>query len=265
METAYSEMSNLLRGKRGIVLGILNKRSAAAACIKSLREAGAEVIGSYLPDTDGTNRRRNLALSAVSPLGEENLLPCDIKNDESIGQFFDAVRTRWSAIDFVVYAIAHVAHSETLTSLGRDDFHDSLEVSVFGFLRVAAQAKVLLAAGGSLIALSYVASTGIVRGYHALGLCKSALESAVRYVADELGPSHVRVNALSLAPFASAASLGNSRFVSLSAQYEAATPLRRLPQLGEMVGSLVFLVSDLSSAVTGDVLFADAGYHLTLG
>jgi len=251
------------QGKKGVLLGVLNKRSIAANCANHLLDKGARIVCSYLPDTDGT-RRLKLAQAAVPSLQPTSMLQYDAASDVSVADFFSQVEDQFGTIDFLVHAISMVpVRNEVMPTTGitRNEFLNAMDISVYSMVAAARHARVLMKQGGSIVTLSYLGSQSVVRGYETLGICKAALETTVRYLAQELAPVGIRVNMVSPAPIASSSSLANPAFSRLSQAYADNAPLRRLATVDEVSNTIGFLLSNDSSGMTGETLFVDGGFH----
>lgn len=253
-----------MQGKRGVVLGVLNKRSIAASCASTLLAQGASVICSYMPSDDDGARRLKLAQAAVPGLSAGLMLPYDATCDRSSEEFFRQVRSHFGEIDFLVHAISMVPAQSAgapFSATSRADFLLAMAVGVHSMIGAAALARPLMAPGSAMVTLSYLSSDALVPGYGLLGICKAALESAVRYLSQELGEHGIRVNTVSAAPFASSASLANPAYEQLCAAYTTKAPLGRQASVADIVGAISFLLSDASSGMTGERLFVDGGFH----
>lgn len=249
----------LMTGKRGIVMGVANDRSIAWGIASVLRDHGAELAFTYQDIFE--SRVRPLA----EKLGSSIILPCDVSDQTSIDEAFAALKDQWDGIDFVVHAIAYSDKEELkgdYINTTRDNFHRTLDISCFSFTATAKAAKAMMRPGGSLVTLTYSGSERVMPQYNVMGIAKAALEASVRYLAVDLGPAGVRVNALSAGPMRTLAGSGisSARYIYKWAQENA--PLRRAITLEEVGSAALFLLSDLSSAMTGEVHHVDAGYNI---
>lgn len=258
----------MLTGRKGAVLGILNKRSLAAFAARHLLEQGAELACSYLPGEEGNLRRTQLARAAVPGLAPDRFFPLDVTVDEdvprSMGGFFSAVEHCLGDLDFVVHAVAMVPAASTVapvTGLSRTAFLDAVDVSVYSLITAAREARSRMPRGGTLVTYSYLSSQAIVAGYEVLGICKAALESAALQLARELAQDDIRVNIVSAAPVRTSAAMANPAFDALAATYAARAPLARLATPEEISRVVGFLVSDASAGITGECLFVDGGFR----
>jgi enoyl-[acyl-carrier protein] reductase I len=243
-----------MAGKRGLVMGVANDHSIAWGIAKALREQGAELAFTYQGEAFG-KRVRPLAGS----LGSNLVLPCDVEDDNDIERVFTEIDKAWGSMDFLVHAIAYSDKEELkgrYLDTTRRNFARTLAISCYSFTALAKQAQPLMRNGGSLVTLSYLGAERVTPNYNVMGVAKAALEASVRYLSADLGPQGVRVNAISLAGSA----IADARFVYRWNQQHA--PLRRNVLLEEVGAAGLYLLSDLSSAVTGEVHYVDGGYNL---
>ena len=248
----------LMAGKRGLIMGVANDRSIAWGIAHVLAGQGAKLAFSY---QDGAFGRR--ALPLAQSIGSEIIEPCNVLDLASVDNVFARVKEVWGRLDFVVHALAYSDPRELAgryVNTTRDNFTNTMVISCFSFTEVAKRAMELMPNGGSLITLSYGGATRSVPSYNVMGVAKAALEASVRYLAADLGPQGIRVNALSAGPMRtlSGAGVSDARVI-FNFQKENA-PLKRTPTLNEVGGSALYLLSDLSGAVTGEVHFVDCGY-----
>lgn len=253
----------LMRGKRGVVLGIANNRSLAWGISKSLSEAGAELAVTYLSEA---------LRKKVDPLAEEVgarlVLPCDVSSEESIDKVFEVLASEWGAVDFVVHAVAFSDKNELKgryidTSL--ENFTTSMHISCYSLTYISKRVEALMRDGGSILTLSYYGAEKVISNYNVMGVCKAALEASVRYLAVDLGKSGIRINALSAGPVRTLASSGIGDFHAVLAWSKCNSPLKRNTTLEDVGGAALYLLSDLGSGTTGEVLHVDCGYHVTGG
>ena len=253
-------MNGLMAGKRGLIMGVANDRSLAWGIARAVAAQGAELAFSYQGEAL-EKRVRPLAES----LGAQNLVECDVGDDAALDRCFEAMATRWGALDFVVHAIGFT-DKENLrggyTDTPRDSFLRTMDISVYSFTAVAQRARRLMPNGGSLLTLSYLGAERVIPHYNVMGVAKAALEASVRYLADDLGRDKIRVNAISAGPVKTlaASGIGDMRLILKWNEYNA--PLRRNITIDDVGGAGVYLLSDLSAAVTGEVHHVDSGYHL---
>jgi enoyl-[acyl-carrier protein] reductase I len=257
-EYTNATSGQLMAGKRGLIMGVANDRSIAWGISKVLAGQGAKLAFSY---QDGAFGRR--ALPLAQSLGSEIIEPCNVLDLASVDNVFARVKEVWGSLDFIVHALAYSDPRELsgrYVNTTRENFTNTMVISCFSFTEVAKRAAELMPNGGSMITLSYGGATRSVPSYNVMGVAKAALEASVRYLAADLGPQQIRVNALSAGPMRtlSGAGVSDARVI-FNFQKENA-PLKRTPTLNEVGGSALYLLSDLSGAVTGEVHFVDCGY-----
>lgn len=254
-----------LQGRRALVMGVANDRSIAWGISESLAKAGAKIALSYLPDERGRAQRRVEKLAAS--IGSQLVLGCDLREDAQIEAMFDRLREAWKALDILVHSVAwaHLADLQAgLTKAPRDHFRAANDVSLYSFIAAARHASRLMVDGrGSITTLTYLGSQRAIPNYHVMGIAKAGLESAVRYLAAELGPAGIRVNAVSPGPIETLAAAAIPDFDEMLKASAARSPLRRVVTADEVGDVVAFLSSDLARGVTGETLYVDAGYHIT--
>jgi len=254
-------MNNLMKGKRGLIMGVANDHSIAWGIAKALAAQGAELSFTYQGEALG-KRVKPLAQS----LGVELILPCDVENPARIDQVFETLRGQWGRLDFLVHAIAFSDKNELkgrYADTSRENFSRTMLISCFSFTELARRAAELMpASGGAMVTLTYGGSSRVMPNYNVMGVAKAALEASVRYLAADFGPRRIRINALSAGPVRTLAGavIGDSRQM-LGFQKRNA-PLRRMVSIDEIGGSALYLLSDLSSGVTGEIHFVDSGYNI---
>lgn len=249
----------LMQGKRGLIMGVANDHSIAWGISRRLAAEGAELAFTYQGEAFG-KRVKPLAQSVGSSL----VLPADVSDPASLDALFAELQRHWGKLDFLLHAIAHSDKNELkgrYVETSRTNFLHSLDVSCFSFVDLARRALPLMSGGGSLLTLSYLGSERVLPNYNVMGVAKAALEASVRYLAADLGPQGVRVNALSPGPMRTLAgsAVGSARKVFKFNAENA--PLRRNASLEEVAGAALFAFSDLSGGVTGEVIHVDSGYH----
>lgn len=251
----------MMAGKRGIIMGLANDKSIAWGIAQSLHKAGAEIALSYQGEA---------LLKRVKPLAEQinadTIIECDVTNPENVEAAFKELEAKWGKIDFLVHAIAFSDKNELdgrYIDTTRDNFLRTMDISVYSFTAVAQQAAKIMNPGGSMVTLTYYGSEQVMPHYNVMGVAKSALECSVRYLADDLGRDGIRVNALSAGPIKTLAASGIGDFRFMLKWSELNTPLRRNVDQDEVGRSALYLLSDLSSGVTGENLHVDSGYHIT--
>ncbi|MGE5540580.1 MAG: enoyl-ACP reductase FabI [Gemmatimonas sp.] len=253
-------LSGLMAGKKGLVMGVANDRSIAWGIAKTVAAAGAKVAFTYQGDALG-KRVRPLAES----LGSNLVLPCDVTDEKSIEHTFDVLGNTWGDLDFVVHAIAFSDKEELkgeYLNTSAPNFALTMQVSCYSFTAIAQKAAALMTNGGSLVTLTYYGAERVMPHYNVMGVAKAALESSVRYLAADLGGRNIRVNAISAGPIKTlaASGIGDFRYILKWNEYNA--PLKRNVTIEDVGKSGLFLLSDLGSGVTGEVLHVDCGYHV---
>ena len=253
-------MAELMQGKRGLIMGVANERSIAWGIAKAMANEGAELAFSYQGDAFG-KRVEPLAAS----VGSDFLVDVDVMDDESLDACFTALKERWGRLDFLVHAIAFSDKNELtgrFIHTSRENFKKSLSVSCFSFIDVARRASEMMPNGGTLLTLTYQGSNRVTPFYNVMGVSKAALESAVRYLANDLGPQGIRVNAVSPGPMKTlaGAAIGGAR--RTFRQTEANAPLRSNATLEAVGGTAVYLASDYGAFTTGEIVRVDGGYHV---
>ena len=249
-----------MAGKRGVIMGVANRMSIGWGVAEQLAAQGAELAFSYQGEAL-EKRVRPLA----SSVGSAYVFPCDVVNDQDIENFFGEVSAVWPTIDFVVHAIAFSDKEELkglYVSTTRKNFLNTLDISCYSFTAIARHARPLMTHGGSLLTLTYSGSERVMPHYNVMGVAKAALEASVRYLAADLGPEGIRVNALSAGPIKTLAASGIGDFRYILDWNQHNSPLRRNITLEDVGRAGLYLVSDLSSGVTGEVHHVDAGYHV---
>ncbi|MBC7318744.1 enoyl-ACP reductase [Candidatus Bipolaricaulota bacterium] len=249
-----------LAGKKALVMGVTNERSLGYAIAKKLYEAGAEVALSYQNE-----RLRPVAEKLAQNLGPAKLFQADVTKEEELENLFRGIAETWGHLDFLVHSLAFApreAFAGRFLDTRREDWQVALEVSAYSFVAVAKKAEPLLREGGALLTLTYYASEKVVPRYNVMAAAKAALEACVRYLAYELGPKGIRVNAISAGPVMTVAARSIPGFTKMYEWVGKTAPLRRNITQEEVGNAAVFLLSPLASGITGEVLFVDAGYHI---
>ncbi len=252
-----------LSGKTALVTGIANNRSIAWGIAQKLHEAGAKLGITYLPDDRDRNKGKVAELT--DSLTPSFLLPCNVQDDAQVDSLFASVAEQWEKIDILVHCLAF-ANKEDLsgnfTDISREGFQLALDVSAYSLIHLCRAARPLLKDGGSVITLTYIGGAKVVPNYNVMGIAKAALEMNVRYLASDMGPDNIRVNAISAGPIRTLASAAIGDFHKMLHHYEETAPLRRLVTPDDVGNVATFLGSDLSSAVTGQIIYVDAGYEV---
>lgn len=254
-----AESTALMSGKKGLIMGVANDRSIAWGIAKAVHAQGGELGFTYQGEAL-EKRVRPLAESVDS----EVVLPCDVTEDSSIDEVFNSIAERWGRLDFLVHAIAFADKDELkgkYVNTSRDNFIRSLDVSCYSFTAVAQRAAPLMNPGGSLVTLTYYGAERVMPHYNVMGVAKAALEASVRYLAVDLGGAEVRVNAISAGPIKTLAASGIGDFRYILKWNEFNSPLRRNVTIDQVGSAALYLLSDLSSGVTGEIHHVDSGYH----
>ncbi len=249
---------SLVKGKKGLIMGVANDRSIAWGIAKRLSENGAELAFTYLGDT---------LKKRVTPLAEsinsKFLLNCNVENKDDIVKTFEEIKNKWGQLDFVVHAIAFSDRAELsgeYINTSRENFAKSMLVSCFSFTEIAKEASKIMKSGSSMLTLTYE-STKVIPNYNVMGVCKAALESSVKYIARDLGSKGIRVNAISAGPIKTlaASAIGDAKFLyKWSADHSL---LKRNVDIDDVGKSALYLLSDLAAGVTGEIHYVDAGYN----
>lgn len=253
-------MADLMRGKRGLVMGVANERSIAWGIAKALADEGAELAFTYQGEGFG-KRVEPLAAS----VGSDLLVDVDVTDEASLDAAFSLLEERWGSLDFVVHAIAFSDKSELtgrFVDTSKANFENTLNISCYSLVEVARRSRSLMSTGGSIITLTYLGSNRVQPNYNVMGVAKAALESAVRYLANDLGPEGIRVNAISPGPMKTlaGAAIGGARKTFKTT--EANAPMRANATLEAVGGTAVYLASDQGACTTGEIIRVDGGYHI---
>lgn len=253
-------MTQALQGKKGLVVGIANGQSIAWGCARAFRAAGAELAVSWFNDK---------ARPHVEPLAQQLnasiALPLDVEQPAQLEAVFDAIAAQWGRLDFLLHSIAFAPKEDLhgrVADSSREGFARAMDISCHSFARMARLAEPLMKEGGSLMTMSYIGAEEVIPDYGLMGPVKAALESSVRYLAAELGPQGIRVNAVSPGPLATRAASGIPNFDQLLAQAVQRAPLRRLVDIDDVGALCAFLASDAARSITGSTLYVDAGFHI---
>jgi len=248
----------LLKGKKGLIMGVANDRSIAWGIAKKLSEHGAELAFTYLGDT-----LKKRVVPLAESLKSNFTLSCDVEKKEDVVRTFDDIKNKWGNLDFVVHAIAFSDRSELsgeYINTSRENFLKSMLISCFSLTEVAKEASKIMKKGSSMLTLTYESSK-VIPNYNVMGICKAALESSVKYLARDLGTKGIRVNAISAGPIKTlaASAIGDAKF--LYKWNEDHSLLKRNVDINDIGGSALYLLSDLAAAVTGEIHYVDAGYN----
>ena len=249
-----------LKGKKGLIVGIANENSIAYGCADVLRAAGADLAVTYR-----NARTEPLVRPLAVRLGSPITVPCDVRESGQLEEVFSRIRNEWGRLDFVVHSIAYAAKEDLhsrVTDCSQAGFAMAMDVSCHSFIRMARLAEPLMADGGCLLTITFYGAEKVVEEYNLMGPVKAALESCVRYMAAELGPKRIRVHALSPGPLKTRAASGIECFDELLERARARTPEHRLVSIQDVGNLAAFLVGDGAAALTGNIEYVDAGYHI---
>jgi enoyl-[acyl-carrier protein] reductase I len=249
-----------MQGKRGLIMGLANDRSLAWGIARALASQGADLAFSYQGEAL-EKRVRPLA----AELGSEMLVDCDVSSMDALDATFEQIRQKWDSIDFVVHAIGYSDKNELrgkFVDTTMDNFLMTMNISVYSFVAVAQRAKALMTNGGSLLTLTYYGAEKVIPHYNVMGVAKAALDTSVKYLAMDLGPQNIRVNAISAGPIKTLAASGIGDFRYIMKWNEYNSPLRRNVTIEDVGGAGLYLLSDLASGVTGEIHHVDAGYNV---
>ena len=254
-------MSNqLMTGKRGLIMGLANDKSIAWGIAKACADAGAELAFSYQGDA-----LKKRVIPLAEQLGSDIVLPCDVSDETSMDALFAALEEKWGKLDFVVHAIGFSDKNELrgrYVDTSRGNFQMTMDISVYSFTAIAKRAEKMMSEGGSMLTLTYYGAEQVMPHYNVMGVAKAALEASVKYLAEDLGKDGIRVNAISAGPIKTLAASGIGDFRYIMKWNEYNSPLRRNVTTDDVGKSALYLLSDLSSGVTGENLHVDAGYHV---
>ena len=250
-----------MKGKRGLIMGVANDHSIAWGIAKALHGEGAELAFTYQGEGFG-KRVRPLAEQVQS----EIVLPCDVEDIDTVDTVFETLGERWGSLDFLVHAIGFSDRNELkglYADTTRENFSRTMVISCFSFTEIAKRAAGMMGDGGAMITLTYAGSTRVMPNYNVMGVAKAALEASVRYLAADYGPNGIRVNSISAGPVRTLAGAGVSDAREMYNYQQRNSPMRRNVTIDDVGGSALYLLSDLSRGVTGEVHYVDSGYHVT--
>jgi enoyl-[acyl-carrier protein] reductase I len=253
-------VSGIMQGKRGLIMGLANDRSLAWGIAKALGAQGAELAFSYQGEAL-EKRVRPLA----EQLGSDLLVDCDVSDMAALDRAFEVLKERWDGLDFVVHAIGYSDKNELrgkFVDTSLDNFMMTMNISVYSFIAVTQRARPMMKPGGSILTLTYYGAEKVIPHYNVMGVAKAALESSVKYLAMDLGPEGIRVNAISAGPIKTLAASGIGDFRYIMKWNEYNSPLRRNVTIDDVGGAGLYLLSDMASGVTGETHHVDAGYHV---
>lgn len=257
-------LAGLLAGKKGLIVGVANQNSIAWGCAKVLHAAGMELAFTYQGEV-----MRERVTRTVRELGDVPLFDLDVRSDEQIASVVDAVRERWGSLDFLLHSVAFApkpAMANPFLETTREDFLAAHEISAYSLVGLSrAFAPLMPESGGSIVTMTYYGAQKAVPGYNVMGVAKAALEASVRYLAVDLGPRNVRVNAISAGAINTLAARGVAHFRDLMKITAERSPLKRTVEPDEVGRACLFLASELGSGVTGETMYVDAGFNITAG
>ena len=259
-----SPYAGLLAGKKGLIVGVANRNSIAWACARALRDAGMELAFTYQGEV-----MRDRVMKTVQEMGEVPLFDLDVTSDEQIDAVLEQVRALWGGrLDFLLHSVAYApatAMGSPFLQTQRADFSTALDISAYSLVALTRAFSPLMEGGGSVVTMTYYGSQKAVPGYNVMGVAKAALEATVRYLAVDLGPSGVRVNAVSAGAVNTLAARGVAHFRDLMRITAERSPLKRTVEPDEVGRATLFLASDLAAGITGDTIYVDAGFNITAG
>ena len=254
-------MTGIMQGKRGLIMGVANNHSIAWGIAKALAGQGAELAFTYQGEALG-KRVKPLA----AELGSDFLLPCDVEDLASVDTVISALKERWGGLDFIVHAIGFSDKNELkglYANTTRENFTRTMVISCFSFTEIAKRAAELMSPGGTMLTLTYGGSVRVMPNYNVMGVAKAALEASVRYLASDYGPRGIRVNAISAGPIRTLAGAGISDARAMLSWQQKNSPMRRTVTIEDVGNSALYLLSGLSSGVTGEIHYVDSGYNIT--
>lgn len=252
-----------LTGKNALVTGIANNRSIAWGIAQQLHQAGANLGITYLPDEKGRNESKVQKL--VEPLSPSLYLPCNVQDQAQVDATFGEIKKQWGRLDILIHCLAFANRDDLggdFSAVKQENFNLALDVSAYSLVQMSAAAKPLMTEGGSIVTLTYLGGARVVPNYNVMGIAKAALEMNVRYLAAEMGPQNVRVNGISAGPIRTLASSAVGGILDMIHHVEEIAPLKRTVTQTEVGNTAAFLCSDLSTGITGQILYVDSGYSI---
>jgi enoyl-[acyl-carrier protein] reductase I len=255
-------------GKKGVIMGIANEYSIAANVAQKLSAEGAELGFNHLPDKEGKDRMAKRLQRVTEPLNTKFGIPCDVTSDEDLDRFFARVKEEFGTIDFLVHSIAYAPIDDIkcrTADVSRAGFLEAMNISCYSLMAVAKRAEELMPNGGSIVTMTYFGGEKVVGGYNLMGVCKAALDSATRYLAYDMGPKQIRVNAISAGPIKTLAASAVGDFSQMLGLNAAYAPNGKNCTPDDVGNSSLFLLSDMSAATTGEILHVDCGYNIMGG
>lgn len=255
----------LLEGKKGVIMGIANDHSIAWSITQMAHAHGAQIAVSHLPDKNERKRNEARIRKLVDPLGIDVVAPCDVQDDAQMDEFFAYVKEKFGAIDFLVHSIAFGSVEDIKNptiDCSREGFKLAMDISCYSYLAAAKRAGGIMNDGGSILGLSYYGGEKVIPGYNMMGICKSALEMAIQYAAFDLGERNIRSNGISAGPLRTLAASAVGDFREMMSLYENISPMGRGITGEDVAGAALYLLSDLSKSVTGEITHVDCGYNI---
>lgn len=249
----------MMAGKRGLIMGVANDRSIAWGIAQVCAAHGAEIAFTYQGDA-----LKKRVMPLAESVGSTIVEPCDVTDEDSMDKLFEVLKEKWGKIDFIVHGIAYSDKKELdglYVNTSRENFLRSLDISCYSFTAIAQRALPMMAGGGSLLTLSYIGAERVMPHYNVMGVAKAALEASVRYLSVDLGPKNIRVNAISAGPIKTLAASGIGDFRHILRWNELNAPMQRNVTTIEVGHSALYLLSDMGTGMTGEILHVDAGYH----
>jgi len=253
-------MDMLLKGKKGLIIGLSNNIGIAWGIAKECADSGAELCIMYQNEA-----MRKRALPLAEELGCNFTIQCEFQNKDEVTNLVKEIENKWGKLDFIVHSIAFAPKDDLrcdYNAISEEGFKTAMDISVYSLIKFTSDLAPLMKDGGSVLTLTYYGGEKVIKNYKIMGTCKAALDSAVRELASDLGPKNIRINAISAGPIRTLASSGIAEFMTLLKTFEERAPLGRTCTIYEVGSSAVFLLSDMSSAVTGEILHVDCGYHV---
>ncbi len=258
----------LLNGKTGIVMGVANDRSIAASVARDLHTQGAQLAFSHLPDQGERKRNEERLRQITKDLNPTLIYPCNVEDDAQIADFFSMIEQQVGRVDFIVHSIAFAPTEDikrATIECSREGFLQAMSISVYSFLKICQHAMKLMNDGGAICTMSYYGGEKVMPGYNMMGLCKAALDHAVRYAAYELGEREIRVNAISAGPIRTLASSAVGDFKKSMQLYESVAPMRQNVSADDVAQACTYLLSDMARMITGEILHVDGGFNIMGG
>jgi enoyl-[acyl-carrier protein] reductase I len=251
-------------GKKGVVMGVANDHSIAWAIADYLHQQGADLGFNHLPDKDDRKRMERRVRQLAEPIGAKLIAPCDVAKDDDVKAFFAKVQETYGTIDFLVHSIAFAPIEDIrcpAVEASRNGFHIAMDISVYSLIAVTRAAAELMPHGGAVVTMTYFGGEKVVSGYNLMGVCKAALECTVKYLAHDLGPRNIRVNGISAGPMKTLAASAVGDFDDMLTLHSSVSPLGRNVLPDELGKAAAYLVSDMSTATTGEIHHVDCGYN----